>query len=42
MFPILDWLGVNHPINTLIGVLFGASINYMISDRLVFIDKFDL
>ena len=42
VFPILDWLGVNYVINTLIGVFLGASINYMISDRFVFIDRFDL
>jgi dolichol-phosphate mannosyltransferase len=35
-FPILDWLGVNYAINTLIGVLVSAALNYIISDRLVF------
>ena len=36
IFPILNWLGINYLINTLIGVLVSASINYIISDRLVF------
>jgi dolichol-phosphate mannosyltransferase len=36
IFPVLDWLGVNYAINTLIGVLVSAGINYVISDRLVF------
>lgn len=36
IFPILDWLKVNYAINTLVGVLFSATLNYLISDRLVF------
>jgi dolichol-phosphate mannosyltransferase len=36
VFPILDWLGVNYAVNTLIGILVGASINYLLSDNLVF------
>ncbi|TAE57891.1 MAG: glycosyltransferase [Nostocales cyanobacterium] len=36
LFPILDWLKVDYRINTLIGVLLSASLNYIISDRLVF------
>ena len=36
LFPLLDWLGVNYAINTLAGVLISASLNYLISDRLVF------
>ncbi|NEO32400.1 MAG: glycosyltransferase [Symploca sp. SIO3C6] len=36
VFPLLDWLGVNYGINTLVGVLLSAAINYVISDRLVF------
>ena len=39
MFPILDWLGINYAINTLIGILVGASINYILSDSLVFKTK---
>lgn len=36
LFPILDWLKVNYAINTIIGALVSASINYLISDRFVF------
>ncbi len=36
IFPILDWLHINYLFNTLLGVLTSASINYVISDRLVF------
>ena len=36
IFPILDWWGINYLINTLIGVLVSASINYVLSDSLVF------
>lgn len=36
LFPFLDWLGVNYGINTLVGVLLSAVLNYVISDRLVF------
>lgn len=36
IFPILDWLKVSYVINTLVGVLLSASINYLISDRFVF------
>jgi dolichol-phosphate mannosyltransferase len=36
VFPILDWLKVNYAINTVIGALLSASINYLISDRFVF------
>jgi dolichol-phosphate mannosyltransferase len=36
IFPILDWLKVNYAINTIIGALLSASINYLISDRFVF------
>ena len=36
IFPILDWLGVNYQINTLCGILFGAVINYLINDRVIF------
>ncbi|MDM3849271.1 MAG: glycosyltransferase [Aphanizomenon gracile PMC627.10] len=36
VFPILDWLGVNYGINTLIGVVFSATTNYLVSDKLVF------
>ncbi|MEA5581269.1 glycosyltransferase [Nodularia harveyana UHCC-0300] len=36
VFPVLDWLGVNYVINTLIGVVLSATLNYLISDKLVF------
>jgi dolichol-phosphate mannosyltransferase len=36
VFPILDWLRVNYAINTLVGVLLSAALNYLISDKLVF------
>lgn len=36
IFPLLDWLGINYVINTLVGVLVSAALNYLISDRLVF------
>lgn len=36
IFPVLDWLRVNYAINTLVGVVVSASINYLISDKLVF------
>lgn len=36
IFPILDWLRINYAVNTLIGALLSASINYLISDRFVF------
>jgi dolichol-phosphate mannosyltransferase len=39
LFPILDWLGVKYSINTLVGILVGAVINYKISDRVVFKNK---
>ncbi|MDJ1179466.1 glycosyltransferase [Roseofilum sp. BLCC_M91] len=36
LFPLLDWLGVTYQINTLIGVLLSAAINYVITDKFVF------
>lgn len=39
VFPLLDRLGVNYGVNTIIGVLLSAIINYLISDRLVFKDR---
>jgi dolichol-phosphate mannosyltransferase len=39
IFPFLDWLGVSYGVNTLIGVLVSAIINYIVSDRLVFRDR---
>lgn len=42
IFPILDWLGVNYAINTMIGISLGAGINYIFNDRIIFIDRIDL
>ena len=42
VFPLLDRLGVNYSINTLIGVILSAVLNYLISDRLVFKDRDEL
>jgi dolichol-phosphate mannosyltransferase len=39
LFPVLDWLDVNPSINTLIGIVVGAVLNYKISDRVVFKTK---
>jgi dolichol-phosphate mannosyltransferase len=39
IFPFLDWLGMSYGLNTMIGVLIGASINYVASDNLVFKPK---
>ncbi|MGE5655470.1 MAG: GtrA family protein [Actinomycetota bacterium] len=36
IFPLLESLEVNYTLNTLAGVLVSASLNYLISDRLVF------
>lgn len=42
VFPLLDRLGVDYGINTLVGVLLSAVVNYLISDRLVFKDRDEL
>ena len=39
LFPLLNWLGVNYSINTLIGITLGSILNYFMSDRLVFNNK---
>lgn len=36
LFPLLDFFSINPEINTLFGGLFGAALNYITSDRLVF------
>jgi dolichol-phosphate mannosyltransferase len=36
IFPLFDRLGVNYGINTLVGVIVSAVLNYLISDRLIF------
>lgn len=39
LFPLLNWLGVNYLINTLVGIVIGSAMNYVMSDRLVFKTK---
>jgi dolichol-phosphate mannosyltransferase len=39
IFPLLNWWGVSPGVNTMIGVLVGASINYVASDSLIFKPK---
>lgn len=39
IFPLLDWLGVNYSINSLVGIVIGSAMNYVMSDRLVFKTK---
>ena len=39
IFPFLNWLGLSPGVNTMIGVLVGASINYVASDSLIFKSK---
>jgi dolichol-phosphate mannosyltransferase len=39
LFPILDWIGIKYAINTLIGIIIGAAVNYILSDNLVFRTK---
>ena len=39
IFPFLNWLGLSPDVNTMIGVLVGASINYVASDSLIFKPK---
>lgn len=39
LFPILDWIGIKYSINTLIGIIIGATVNYILSDNLVFRTK---
>jgi dolichol-phosphate mannosyltransferase len=36
VFPLLDWLRVHYTINTLLGIVLGSAINYIISDKWVF------
>ena len=36
VFPFLDWLGIHYTLNTLVGVGLGATINYVLKDRLGF------
>lgn len=36
LFPILDWIGIKYTINTLFGIIIGATVNYVLSDNLIF------
>lgn len=36
VFPLLDWLGISYGVNTILGALISASLNFIISDRFVF------
>jgi dolichol-phosphate mannosyltransferase len=36
IFPALEWLKVNYILNTLIGIILGAILNFFLSDRLAF------
>ena len=39
IFPIFQLLGVNYLVNTAIGILLGATINYFSLDKLIFIQN---
>ena len=36
IFPIINWLGINYLLNTLIGIALGSVINYLACDKIVF------
>lgn len=36
LFPLLDWLGINYSINTLIGIIIGSVLNFVMNEKLVF------
>jgi dolichol-phosphate mannosyltransferase len=36
LFPLLDWLGVHHALNTMIGIALGAVLSYYLSNKFVF------
>ncbi|WP_186708914.1 GtrA family protein [Euhalothece natronophila] len=36
LFPLLDYIGVNYIINTIIGIAVGSVLNYFVSDRFIF------
>jgi putative flippase GtrA len=36
LFPLLDWIGINYTINSLIGIAIGSAVNYSISNKWVF------
>ncbi|MEC4805690.1 MAG: glycosyltransferase [Jaaginema sp. PMC 1079.18] len=39
VFPLLEGLGVSYGVNTLLGILLSATLNYILSDRFVFQDN---
>jgi dolichol-phosphate mannosyltransferase len=39
IFPLLNWWGVSPGVNTMIGTIIGAGINYFASDRIIFKPK---
>lgn len=39
VFPLLDWFGITYSTNTLIGIIIGATVNYILSDNLLFKTK---
>jgi putative flippase GtrA len=36
LFPLLDWVGINYAVNSLIGIAIGSVMNYIISNKWVF------
>jgi putative flippase GtrA len=36
LFPLLDWIGINYAVNSLIGIGIGSVMNYAISNKWVF------
>jgi dolichol-phosphate mannosyltransferase len=36
LFPLLDWLGLHHTFNTMLGISLGAVLSYILNDKLVF------
>jgi len=39
VFPLLDWMGVHYAINTMVGIVLGAALTYLFSDRFVFVHR---
>jgi dolichol-phosphate mannosyltransferase len=39
LFPLFDWIGLQPLLNTLIGILVGATIGYFLNDIIVFAKK---
>ena len=38
LFPLFDWIGLTPVVNTFIGIGLGAAVNYVMNDKLVFIE----